>query len=190
MGPTRQGWIWACWIWAWVLPLGVLGCSGHTSQVPTWTGATLDYGQGQVHLGVRYRWVVDRDKAGIAISTPEGGTAVLRIFSCGKSMKAVQELVRERLRGRLVGNEFIDHGDKLFGMRYWRGSVNTGTLASAAVVRHGPLLISISSATFDMDDLMGAVSRVRLILPLATIPGCFPLCEPGVPCVPQAPDEG
>ena len=174
----------------WALTVGSIGCSGSTTQVPTWIKTTLDYGQGQIHLGVRYRWVADRDRAGVAISTPEGGAAVLRIFSCGKSTKEVQELIRTQLRGRLVGNEFIDHGDKLFGLRYWRGNVSTGAQASAAVVRHGPLLISISSASFDLDDLMGAVSRTRLTLPLATIPGCFPLCEPGVNCVPQTPDEG
>jgi len=179
----------ACTAWL-LLPLLASGCSGNATTVPSWTKTTLDYGQGRIHLGVRFRWVVDRDKSGVVISTPEGGKAVLRIFACGRSMKQVQELIRKQLRGRLVGNEFIEHGDKLFGLRYWRGEINTGTLASAAVARHGPLLISISSTNFDIDDLMSAASRTRLTLPVATIPGCFPLCEQGVKCVPQSPDEG
>lgn len=173
-----------------LLLLVVASCSGSSAQVPVWTTTSLDYGQGQIHLGVRYRWVVDRDNAGVVIRTPEGGLAVLRVFSCGKSSKAVQELVRERLRGRLVGNEFIERGDRLFALRYWKGKVSSGTLTAVAVARYGPLLISVSSASFDLEDLIGAASRVRLTLPVATVPGCFPLCEGDTPCVPQAPDEG
>jgi len=171
----------------------VAGCgaaASNNTQVPAWTSTTVDFGQGQFHLGVRYRWIVDRDRAGVTLRTPEGGTAQMRVFFCGKSRSVVQETIRQQLRGHLVGNEFSSHKHDVFSLRYWRGKTSGGTAVAAAIAMHGPLLISVSSTTFDIDDLVGIARRVSLTLPVATIQGCFPLCEADTGCTPSNPDEG
>ena len=176
--------------------LWLAACSGPqqlgTGGVPTWSTAAVDYGQGQIVLGLRYRWVAERDSAGVVIRTPEGGEALVRVFSCGRPRSAVEQSIRDRLRARLQGNEIARHGDRVISLRYWQGKEIGGSVKTAAVVLHGPLLISFSSANLEAADLVGAAQRVRLSLPVATISGCFPLCDiEETKCVPQSSeDEG
>jgi hypothetical protein len=169
----------------------LLSCSGGAVQNPAWTRISVDHGQGQVNLVVRYRWVADRDRTGVTVSSPEGGKAFIRVFFCGKPTQEVQELIRRQLRGRLQNSEFVDQGRGVFSFRYLRGKLpESSTIASAAVAVQGPILVGISSANFDMQDLVDVARHVRLTQPVASIPGCFPLCEKGTSCVPQGDDEG
>jgi hypothetical protein len=180
--------------------VAAVSCSGPQTPsdgVPEWSTANVDFGQGQIVVGVRYRWVAERDVAGVVIRTPDGGEALVRVFSCGRSRHEVETALRHRLRGRLIGNELNPHGPKIFSLGYWRGkltgeSAAGGTKANAAVVLHGPLLISVSASNLELADLVGVAQRVRLNLPLPTIPGCFPVCDvEGAKCVPQSSeDEG
>jgi hypothetical protein len=165
--------------------------------VPEWSTANVDFGQGQIGVGVRYRWVAERDAAGVVIRTPDGGEAIVRVFSCGKPRLEVEKALRHRLRGRLTGNELNPHGPKIFSLGYWRGKLTSGestpgTKALAVIVLHGPLLISISASNLELADLVGVAQRIRLNLPLPTIPGCFPVCDvEDAKCVPQSSeDEG
>jgi len=174
-----------------LLPLAVMALAGCPSagqgELPEWRPTSVELGQGSVQLGLRYRWVVERDAAGLVIRTTDGGEAQLRIFACGKAVGVVQELIRQRLRDRLVGNDFIRHA-KAISLRYYPGKTTTGVQAATAFIPYGPLLIAVTSTTLELSDLVGIAERVRLHLPIATITGCYPLCEGESKCVPQGPE--
>lgn len=148
-----------------------------TQQLPGWTRTLVEYGQGSLDLGVRFRWVAVRDPMGARVTTPDGGTALVHVFNCGKTSGAVKALVRSRLRGRLIGGTLADEGGRgrVFAWR-WRTSGTTGDVYGTAVQLHGPLLISFTSKTIQLDDLEVMARRAKLVLPVPTIPGCYPLC--------------
>jgi hypothetical protein len=157
----------------------------------SWSTSSVDYGPGQIIFGLRYRWVAERDTAGAVVRTPEGGEAWVRVFSCGRPWPVVESAIRARLRSRLVANELVsEEGQRIYSLRYFKGQTATGVIVSAAVVVHGPLLVSVTSSTIVPSDLVGIAHRLRLALPVATIPGCVPLCDiEDARCVPQGSDE-
>jgi len=114
---------------------------------------------------------------GARVTTPDGGLALVHVFNCGQSAKAVKTLVRTRLRGQLLGGNLVDEGGhgRVFSWR-WRKGEGIGEVFSTAVQVHGPLLISFTSQTIQIDDLELMARRARLALPVPTIPGCYPLC--------------
>lgn len=171
---------------------GLAACSGPTqNQVPAWSTHIVEYGQGQIYLGLRYRWVAERDAGGAVIRTPDGGEAQVRLFACGKPVAEVQEVIRQRLQSRIIASQFYTDRDAFY-FRWFKGQTMSGESMGTAVAIHGPLLLSITSSTIQIDDLVGIAKRVRLGLPLPTIQSCFPLC--GVKeaeCKPEdAEDEG
>lgn len=173
--------------------LVVLGCSttsgGNRATTPDWTTTVVDYGQGQIHLRVRFRWIAEREVGGARIRTPDGGQATVRIFNCGKPKEQLKKLIRKQLRGRLLLSELAEHG-RVISWR-WRRRRFEGRALGTAMARHGPLLIAVTSATIEPADLIRVADKMRLSLPLPTINGCFPLCVEGVDCKPQtSEDEG
>lgn len=173
------------------LPL-LQGCSG--PQAPSkkpaaWSVNSVDFGQGQLHLGIRFRWVAEADAAGAVIRTPDGGEAFVRVFACDKSVAEMQKIVRERLRSRLIGSKIVKR-KKQYHWR-WRADEKSDKVMGTLVALHGPLLITITSSSLTQADLSGIARRTRLGLPVPTIPSCFPLCGvDGSTCVPQSGDEG
>jgi hypothetical protein len=111
------------------------------------------------------------------ITTPENGTATLRIFNCGRLMGKVKTLIRRRLSGRLVGADLRDQRDSKSLAFTWltRGGINATKFATA-VRAHGPLLIAVTSKNIQLEDLEVVAKEVRMSLPVPTIPGCFPIC--------------
>lgn len=155
----------------------VAGCPAATTpHVPGWTRTLVEYGQGSLDLGVRFRWVAVRDPMGARVRTPDGGQALVHVFNCGKSAGAVKALVRARLRGRLIGANLAEgRRGRVFAWR-WRKGGTSGEIYGSAVQVHGPLLISFTSQTIQLDDLEMMARRAKLALPVPTISGCFPLC--------------
>lgn len=151
------------------------GCRHAGPPLPKWNSTALDYGQGQLRLGIRPRSVAQLDELGAAISTPEGGQASVRVFVCAQRRAAVQSLVRQKLRERLVRGQFFDE-EGVFGWRWLEGSTIDGAKMSTAVAYHGPLLIAVSSANLPLEEVMELARRVRLEPPVPMIAGCFPLC--------------
>jgi hypothetical protein len=175
-----------------LISLCALSCSQPAPLVnpPDWKTTSIELGQGQMQVGVRFRWVAERDGMGAVVRTPDGGEAQVRIFACGKPVGELMEILRQKLRWRLVGNE-INRAGRAVTFRYWRGKANGGTQAGAALVMHGPLLISAASSTLEIADLVGIVERVRLVLPVAPLAGCLPLCDlEENRCAPAPEDEG
>jgi len=167
-----------------LLALGLLGCpSRHTATVPRWTESSVPYGQGRVHLGLRFRWVAVRDPRGALITTPDGGSAKVRVFFCGKSVREIKSLIHRQLRSRLVLAELVEQGRVLVWR--WLRKPMAGEEVGTAVTRHGPLLIAVESATIPLEDLAKVALRVRLDLPVPAIYGCFPLCIGEAKCIPQ-----
>jgi hypothetical protein len=162
-------------------------CTTTTSTVPSWTTSNVDFGQGQLRVGIRFRWVAQSDPTGALIRTPEGGTANVRIFFCGRPVREIKAEIRSHLSSRLIRAELRDD-DRLLIWR-WRDKGKEKRVLAAAVARHGPLLISVTSETIQPDDLGQVARRIRLDMPIPSIKGCLPLCEEGVPCNPQSPDE-
>jgi hypothetical protein len=151
----------------------------------------VEHGSGEVVLGLRYRWVAERDTAGAVVRTPEGGEAWVRVFSCGQSWSRVEAAIRNQLRSRLVANELSsEEPGRIYSLRYFKGQTLTGVMVSAVVMLHGPLLVSVTSSTIARSDLLGMARRLRLALPIPTIPGCVPLCDiQDARCVPQGSEE-
>jgi hypothetical protein len=171
-----------------LLCVAATACGGAQSpKVAPWASTSVDFGQGQLHIGIRFRWVAEAEPAGAVIRTPEGGEAHLRVFACGKSVKEVQKLLQGHLRSRLLSSQIYTSSTG-FHWRWRLGDALTGKVITTAVVLHGPLLLSVSSSTLTEEDLSGIVSRVRLDLPVPTIPSCLPLCE--TPCKPQNSEDG
>jgi len=177
------------------LPLiaAISACGGpqHLDSPPAWSTSTVDFGPGQLHLGLRFRWVAGAAPDGAVINTPDGGEARVHIFACGKPVQEVLKTIQTRLRSRLIGSQIVNR-DRTFFFRWRKGEAMTGRVMGTAATTHGPLLISITSSTLTQEDLVGVASRVRLSLPVPTISSCLPLC--GIDketCVPQDPeDEG
>lgn len=174
------------------LPIAFIGaaplcaCGSTTAQLPSWTYTTVDYGQGQLRLGIRVRSVAEADKAGALIRTPDGGEALVRVFACGSSIGAVRAAIRQRLRGRLVGSQLFTYKGVL-AWRWRRGKALSGTILHTGVIPHGPLLISVTSANMPLEEVVELASRVRLELPIPLIRGCLPICDldETTPCVPD-----
>lgn len=154
-----------------------------------WTYTTVGWGQGRFRLGIRVRSAAEADDAGAIIRTPEGGEARVRVFACDQSPAYVRQLVRHRLRTRLLGSEILDYG-RVFAWSWRQGEALEGNIVNAAVAHNGPLLISVSSSTLPRDEVIQLARRVRLDLPLPLIPGCLPICElEDAKCVPQLPED-
>lgn len=170
------------------------GCGGaqQVKAPPTWSRASVPFGQGQIRLGVRFRWVATADERGALVQTPDGGRAVVRVFACGEPMSAIKKTVQRRLRHRLIGSRI----DTVKGVVFWRWrqgkTVSEEDTTITAIRQHGPLLIAVSSSTLPPEDVVGIALRVRLELPIPTIPACYPICSPdGSDCKLQtADDEG
>ena len=171
-------------------PLGATGCaSSGSTDTPGWTRTTLESGLGAFDLGVRFRWVAVRDKAGVVVKTPEGGSATVRVFQCGASLAQLKKLLRQRLRGRLIGGELAQTDSKRVVAWRWRSRGPNAKNYGTAVQRHGPLLIAVISENIALEDLSILASQVRLSLPVPSIPGCFPICmERDPPCEMQNPE--
>jgi hypothetical protein len=105
-----------------LISLCALSCSQPAPPInpPDWKTTSIDLGQGQMQVGVRFRWVAERDGMGAAVRTPDGGEAQVRIFACGKPVGELMELLRQKLRWRLVGNE-INRSGRAVTFRYWKG---------------------------------------------------------------------
>lgn len=174
-------------------PFAVLllcGCASSGPAIPKWTVASLDYGQGRMRLGIRPRSMAKLDDMGAAIRTPEGGEALVRVFMCGKKRDQVISTVRSRLRGHLVREQIFDHG-KAFALRWTAGSALRGPKHNTAVAMHGPLLISATSTTLPLEEVVQLAMRVGLDLPIPLIDSCFPICGADEQsCVPREPSEG
>jgi hypothetical protein len=165
--------------------------TGSSQNTPAaWSTTSVEFGQGQIHLGIRYRWVAERSPTGAVIQAPNGGEATVRVFACGQSLKEVEQGIRAKLRARLLGAQFVEKDEVLLWR--WRENPMAGKVYGAAVAPHGPLLISATSTTFTLEELRGIVRRVRLGLPVPTIPSCLPFCEMAdLKCEPQtSEDEG
>lgn len=158
-----------------VLGVGLPACRSATPPLPKWTSTVLDYGQGQLRLGIRPRSVADRDELGATILTPEGGQATVRVFVCGRTRGEVQALIRQKLRERLVHGQFFDDA-RVFGWRWLEGDAIEGSKVSSAITHHGPLLIAVTSANLPLEEVVELTSRVRIEPPVPMISGCFPLC--------------
>jgi hypothetical protein len=174
-----------------LLPLISCGGPQQVEGPPPWSTSSVDFGQGQLHLGLRFRWVAKIAPDGAVIDTPDGGGARVHIFACGKPVKEVLKTIQARLRSRLIGSRIIVK-KRTFFFRWRKGKAMTGKVMGTAATTHGPLLISVTSSTLTMEDLVGVVRRVRLSLPVPTISSCLPLCGVGEEkCVPQdSEDEG
>jgi len=161
------------------------GCAASSPAIPTWNVTSLDYGQGQMNLGIRPRSVATLDAAGAVVRTPEGGEAVVRVFMCGQKRQQVTALIRTRLRGRLVRDQIFDYG-KAFALRWTAGSEVAESKNNTAIAQHGPLLISATSSNLPLEEVVQLVMRVGLELPIPLIRSCFPICGADEqPCVPQ-----
>jgi hypothetical protein len=153
----------------------VAACRTAGPPIPKWTSTVLDYGQGQLRLGIRPRSVADLDELGATILTPEGGKAFMRVFVCARSRQAVQALIRLKLRDHLVKGQFFDD-ERTFGWRWLKGGTIRGQKMNSAVSPFGPLLIAVTSANLPLDEVIELARRVRLEPPVPMIRGCFPLC--------------
>ncbi len=177
--------IWLC------LSLMLPACAAQqdTAESPSgWEDTSVSYGQGQLNLRVRFRWIAEAHPTGAVIHTPEGGEAFVRVFSCSKPLKDVKQQIRLRLRGQLVGDQFVDRKG-LFTFRWWQKE-EANKVMGVAVSPHGPLLIVVSSSTIQETDLAWVAKRTRLMLPVPTIPKCYPICADNDPeCVPQGSEE-
>lgn len=163
------------------------GCGDRSHLSPRWTTTSVELGAGQLHLGVRSRWVGLRDTGGAAIQTPDGGRVAVRIFNCPRPSRAVKALLQERLRSRLLTSEFIERG-RVFAWRWHAGS-SQPTAHWSAATRHGPLLLVFTSSTISMDDLVEIATRARLDVPVPSIPGCYPVCTDEARCRPQSTED-
>ena len=141
------------------------------ASLDNWRRTSIAAGRGQIHLGVRSGWVVERVRNGVRIKAAVGATALVRVFSCGKPQKYVEALVRKQLGNRMLGTEFtyFDEG-KIFA---WRWRVAHG-VQGAAVAGHGPLLISAESDSFPLADLAEITRRITFTLPVPLLEGCLP----------------
>ena len=168
------------------------GCATQKTRVAApagWEDTAVRYGQGQMNLRVRFRWIAEAHPTGAVIHTPEGGEAYVRVFACSKPLKQVKDQIRLRLRGKLVGDQFTDHKGRVFTFRWWqKGEANQ--MMTVAVAPHGPLLIVANSTNIQETDLAWVARRTRLELPVPTIPKCYPLCgEDEDDCVPQGSED-
>lgn len=178
-----------------LLPSAVLfvalpwGCASSGPVGPKWTVASVDYGQGQLRLGIRPRSMAKLDDMGATIRTPEGGEALVRVFMCGNKREQVVSTIRSRLRGHLVREQIFDHG-QAFALRWTAGNAVQGLKHNTAVAMHGPLLISATSTNLPLEEVVQLAMRVGLDLPVPLIDSCFPICGADEqPCVPRAPTE-
>ena len=78
--------------------LWLCGCPPKSALQPAWNSSRLDFGQGQLVVDLRVRWVAVGDAHGALIKTPEGAEAYLRVFNCSHGSKHIRDELRSALR--------------------------------------------------------------------------------------------
>ncbi|MCA9665247.1 MAG: hypothetical protein KC503_06650 [Myxococcales bacterium] len=161
--------------------LWLCGCPPKSALQPAWNSSRLDFGQGQLVVDLRVRWVAVGDAHGALIKTPEGAEAYLRVFNCSHGSKHIRDELRSALRSRLLSAEFVRRG-AVFAFR-WQERSKQRKVHWTAVKRHGPLVIAVSSETIPLDDVVEITQRAQLVVPVPYLQSCLPLCgEPGSKC--------
>jgi predicted RNA binding protein with dsRBD fold (UPF0201 family) len=153
---------------------------------PEWQVISVDYGQGNYRLPVRYHWVAVRTKNGVEITSVDGGKGTVRLFACAEQIGQVRARIRRQLRDRFIGSSFKDYTrveedgkevtTNVFSFSWRQSASMTGKVNFTAIAYHGPLLIAVTSATMQPDDVTKIAAHTRLDLPLPTIQSCLPVC--------------